>query len=111
VEASLTPVTSGSKGSIESVGVCPAVTLQMHPARKGLSRTQRRRRQREKRMKASSQVHDLTTIAQHKAVTATAVVGPSGSVIVSNATPELQEWRVRTDLGEGVLADLLPDLS
>jgi len=54
VEASLAPVTNGNKGSTEAVETCPAETSQMHLVRKGLSRTQRRRRLRMGQTKLSN---------------------------------------------------------
>jgi len=111
MKVSSVPAADGRKESTELVEKCPVVTLQLQPVRKGLSRTQRRRRQRKNRIKASPKVRDQPTVEWRGAVTTTAMKGPSGSAIVSEATPDLQEWRVWTGLGEGVLADLLPDLS
>jgi len=111
VEASLTPVTNGNEGSTKAVETCPVETLQMQPVRKGLSRTQRRRRQRNNRIKALPKVHRLPTVERRVSVTTTAMMVPSGSAVDPETTPDLQEWRVRTGLGEWVLADLLPDLS
>jgi len=114
IQASSAFVAEGSEESSTLLEACSMVTLRIHPARgfqRGLSRTQRRRRQRERRVKASFKVNNSTTVAQHRVVTTPASVEFGRSTGVSNATPDLEEWHVRTDLGGMVVADLLPDLS
>jgi len=81
--------------------------------RKGFSRTQRRRRQRERQVRASFKVNNSTTVEQHGTVTrlTTLEFGTPAGISNMTRTPDLEEWRVvRTDLRGMILSDVLPDL-